>query len=67
MSVKLPDNCQIREHSWPCRFHINNIKHIIGIQKRQKIILVFKMPQKKLRKDKMLVFEIQKIISGLQI
>jgi len=25
------------------------------------------MPQKKLRKDKMLVFEIQKIISGLQI
>ena len=23
MSVKLPDNFQIREHSWPCRFHIN--------------------------------------------
>jgi hypothetical protein len=24
MSVKLPDNFQMREHSWPCRFHINN-------------------------------------------
>jgi hypothetical protein len=23
MSVKLPDNFQMREHSWPCRFHIN--------------------------------------------
>jgi hypothetical protein len=23
MSVKLPDNFQIREHSWPCLFHIN--------------------------------------------
>ena len=22
MSVKLPDNFQMREHSWPCRFHI---------------------------------------------
>ena len=22
MSVKLPDNVQMREHSWPCRFHI---------------------------------------------
>ena len=22
MSVKLPDNFQIREHSWPCPFHI---------------------------------------------
>ena len=22
MSVKLPDNFQIREHSWPCLFHI---------------------------------------------
>jgi hypothetical protein len=22
MSMKLPDNFQIREHSWPCRFHI---------------------------------------------
>ena len=22
MSVKLADNFQIREHSWPCRFHI---------------------------------------------
>jgi hypothetical protein len=22
-SVKLPDNFQMREHSWPCRFHIN--------------------------------------------
>ena len=21
--MKLPDNFQIREHSWPCRFHIN--------------------------------------------
>jgi hypothetical protein len=20
--VKLPDNFQMREHSWPCRFHI---------------------------------------------
>jgi hypothetical protein len=24
MSVKLPDNFQIREHSWPSLFHINN-------------------------------------------
>ena len=24
MSVKLPDNFQMCEHSWPCRFHINN-------------------------------------------
>ena len=24
MSVKLPDNFQIREHSWPCLFHIDN-------------------------------------------
>jgi hypothetical protein len=24
MSVKLPDNFQMREHSWACRFHINN-------------------------------------------
>ena len=23
MSVKLPDNFQTGEHSWPCRFHIN--------------------------------------------
>ena len=22
MSVKLPDNCQMGKHSWPCRFHI---------------------------------------------
>jgi hypothetical protein len=22
--VKLPDNFQMREISWPCRFHINN-------------------------------------------
>ena len=22
MRVKLQDNCQMREHSWPCRFHI---------------------------------------------
>jgi hypothetical protein len=22
MSVKLPDNFQMRKHSWPCRFHI---------------------------------------------
>jgi len=22
MSVKLPDNFQMREHSWPCQFHI---------------------------------------------
>ena len=22
MSVKLSDNFQMREHSWPCRFHI---------------------------------------------
>ena len=22
MSVKLPDNFRMREHSWPCRFHI---------------------------------------------
>ena len=27
MSVKLPDNFQMREHSWPCRFHI-----ILGIE-----------------------------------
>ena len=25
MHVKLQDNFQMREHSWPCRFHINNI------------------------------------------
>jgi hypothetical protein len=24
MSVKLPDNFQIHEHSWPCLFHINH-------------------------------------------
>jgi hypothetical protein len=24
MSVKLPDNFQMRELSWPCRFHIND-------------------------------------------
>jgi hypothetical protein len=24
MSVKLPDNFQICEHSWPCLFHIKN-------------------------------------------
>jgi len=24
MSVKLADKCQIREHSWPCLFHIIN-------------------------------------------
>jgi hypothetical protein len=24
MSVKLPDNFEMRQHSWPCRFHINN-------------------------------------------
>jgi hypothetical protein len=23
MSMKLPDNFQIQEHSWPCMFHIN--------------------------------------------
>ena len=22
--VQLPDNFQMREHSWPCRFHITN-------------------------------------------
>ena len=22
--MKLPDNFQMREHSWPCRFHIKN-------------------------------------------
>ena len=26
MSVKLPDNFQIREHSWPCLFHIKPYK-----------------------------------------
>jgi hypothetical protein len=25
MSVKLPGNFQMRDHSWPCRFHINTI------------------------------------------
>jgi hypothetical protein len=25
MSVKLPDNFQMREHSWPCRFHIYDL------------------------------------------
>ena len=25
MSVKLPDNFQMREHSWPCWFHINTM------------------------------------------
>ena len=24
MSVKLPDNFQMRKHSWPCRFHIRS-------------------------------------------
>jgi hypothetical protein len=28
MSVKLTDNFQMREHSWPCRFHIK-VKQII--------------------------------------
>jgi hypothetical protein len=27
MRVKLPDNFQIREHSWPFLFHINKIKN----------------------------------------
>jgi len=27
MSVKLADNFQIREHSWPCLFHIMLIKY----------------------------------------
>ena len=25
MSVKLPDNFQMREHSWPCLFHIKTL------------------------------------------
>ena len=29
MSVKLPDNFPIREHSWPCRFHIISYIDII--------------------------------------
>jgi hypothetical protein len=29
MSVKLPDNFQMREHSWPCRFHIKVNKLVI--------------------------------------
>jgi hypothetical protein len=31
--MKLPDNFQMREHSWPCRFHIrfynNKILHLL--------------------------------------
>ena len=27
--MKLPDNFQMREHSWPCRFHIN-LSYSIG-------------------------------------
>jgi hypothetical protein len=29
MSVKLPDNFQMSEHSWPCRFHIKVNKLVI--------------------------------------
>jgi hypothetical protein len=34
MSVKLPDNFQMREHSWPCRFHIKVNKLVICEFKR---------------------------------
>jgi hypothetical protein len=27
MSVKLPDNFQTYEHSWPCPFHIKNVEN----------------------------------------
>jgi hypothetical protein len=35
MSVKLADNFQIREHSWPCLFHIkvNNLWQILQLKK----------------------------------
>jgi hypothetical protein len=33
ISAKLPDNFQIREHSWPCWFHINNNNNDMKIMK----------------------------------
>ena len=39
MSVKLPDNFQIREHSWPCLFRITCIKHINGGGYRYKLVV----------------------------
>jgi hypothetical protein len=37
-SVKLPDNFEMRKHSWPCRFHINNNigKYLLTRPKRKK-------------------------------
>jgi hypothetical protein len=35
MSVKLPDNIQIREHSWPCRFHIESRKMYTLVNMKQ--------------------------------
>jgi hypothetical protein len=37
MSVKLPDNFQMREHSWPCRFHIIYSNNCIFICKLSEI------------------------------
>ena len=41
MSVKLPDNFQMREHSWPCRFHINYyIYHISALDTSRTLFLL---------------------------
>jgi hypothetical protein len=55
MSVKLPDNFQMREHSWPCRFHIK-IKqdfHFTTL-KRFKIIKLTNLCYKYINSDKCL-------------
>jgi hypothetical protein len=40
MSVKLPDNFQMREHSWPCRFHIICKSYLPLINSDRKIIVI---------------------------
>jgi hypothetical protein len=43
MKVKLPDNFQMREHSWPCRFHIKDERKSDKILRQDFHVLLQKM------------------------
>jgi hypothetical protein len=42
MSVKLPDNFQMREHSWPCRFHIK-IKQYVHFTTLKRFQIIYEL------------------------
>ena len=48
MSVKLADNFQIREHSWPCLFHIINVLVNLSIPVILMVIFFFSQSECKL-------------------